>query len=210
MRARESLMTQTSKARIRGKISLQGVLLVLVALVVVVAVAGGELWQSSNFTVSRQYLFENRPSLDFSHEDLSQDWTEADLKARFASATFDCYRNGDQLGTRACDTYIGSHNGAPAMVGVFYFADGRLAHASILVPWWRHGAMFKALVSRYGSPTAVQNMTSGNVPLFGWKLVNGSGLFYNRERSAKPFEYNLVFWTSARKCEEHPCFSSAQ
>jgi hypothetical protein len=108
----------------------------------------------------RMYLLESRPNLDFEPQSLSQIASESDLVRAFPNNRFRCYANrpGEYLGERSCFTDIDRHNDAPAMGASFFFLNGRLWSASILVPWWHHKAMRHTLVQRLGPPLATSDV----------------------------------------------------
>ena len=95
----------------------------------------------------RLYLTENRPALTLSYGEISQEWTEPQLKERFSNLTLRCYDNrpGEYLDERSCFADIDSHNGTPAMNVAFYLAAGKLNHVGIQVPWWAHGRQWSNL-----------------------------------------------------------------
>ncbi len=157
----------------------------------------------------RLYLTEDRPSLVLSYEDISQDWTEAQIKERFGQLRFRCYDNrpGEHPDDRSCFAGIGAHNGSPAMSVAFYLANGKVNHVGITVPWWAHGRQTAQLVSAYGTPFAAQALPIAGVRLSGWKIPRGHAIFFNRDHSLNPLMWNLVLWSSERACLESGCFA---
>jgi hypothetical protein len=160
----------------------------------------------------RLYLTETRPDLVLPYDEVSQDWSEADLLKRYPDLAFRCYDNrpGEYLGTRSCFVDIQSQNGLPAMSGSFYFDQGRLSDVAINVPWWAHGQTFARLVASNGEPTHSQWWPRDGVRLHGWRLANGSSLFYNRDQPLNPVEWSGIYWKSQRACSKQPCWAAGQ
>lgn len=160
----------------------------------------------------RLYLTESRHALDFSFDDLSDRWTEADLRLYFESEKIRCYEDGfvGKLGNKACVVDVSSHNGVPAMFVSFFFADNKLNSAIVALPWWVHGQMLETLANDYGAPAGLQEKPVNDVRLIGWSLQNGGGLFINRERDHNPLFWNVLLWASPRLCGFSGCFSEDQ
>jgi len=157
----------------------------------------------------RLYLMEDRAPLILPFDQVSQEWTEDDIKRRFSSLAVRCYDNrpGEYLGTRSCFADIGSFNGHPAMNASFYLTDGRLSDLAINVPWWAHGKAFGGIVEALGLPLSSQDLPYAGVRLHGWKLANGSSLFYNRDRPLNPLEWSGIHWRSERVCQRQRCWA---
>jgi hypothetical protein len=158
----------------------------------------------------RLYLTENRPALTLGYSEISQEWTEQQLKERFSNLTFRCYDNrpGEYLDERSCFADIDSHNGTPAMNVAFYLAAGKLNHVGIQVPWWAHGKQWSKLKNAYGRPLATQQQPIQGVRLSGWQLSGGS-VFFNRDRPLNPLMWSMVLWSSERACSPRTCFITA-
>lgn len=190
-----------------------------IVLVVLLAVLGLTLAFPENAREYRLYLLEKRPSLDLPYDKINQTWTEADLARQFPQLTFRCYANapGEYRGDRSCFADIGAFNGHKAMNASFYFLEGRLTELSINVPWWGHQAAYKHIEKSFGTPLASQTEPIKGVRLHGWKLENGSSVFYNRDGFINPFDYNQfqfrnpvdwssAYWKSARSCAAQRCW----
>ena len=162
------------------------------------------------FRENRLYLTQDRTSLDFRFDTLSQDWTEADLRRRFEGKPIICYSNQQTggLGDKVCNVDIGSHNGTRAMGAAFFFAEGKLANARVTVPWWVHDGMLQTTLRLYGSPSAAQPRRVEGNRLLGWKLATGGGLFYNIDRSTNPLQWSALYWQSERACASR-CFQES-
>lgn len=157
----------------------------------------------------RLYLTQERPDIRLRFTDLSQAWTEADLRQRFPALSFRCYDNrpGEYLDDRSCFADAHSLNGHGAMSLAFYFKDGRLNRAAVNVPWWSHWAALGSLEQGHGDPDVSQPLPHAGVRLHGWRLPDGGALFFNRDLPFNPLEWSAIFWSSARQCEFKPCFS---
>lgn len=157
----------------------------------------------------RLYLVEDRPELLMPYEQISQDWTEDDIRRKFKNLIFRCYdnRQGEYRGARSCFADIGSYNGHRAMGASFNFDDGRLSEMSVSVPWWEHQTAYASIVKTVGLPLSSQDVPSAEVRLHGWKLLNGSSLFYNRDRPINPLEWSGIYWRSERSCQRQHCWS---
>jgi hypothetical protein len=160
----------------------------------------------------RLYLTEDRPDIRLRFTDLSQSWTEADLRQRFPMLGFRCYDNqpGEYLDDRSCFADLHSLNGHGAMSLAFYFKDGLLNRAAVNVPWWSHWKALASLEQRHGLPDASQQLPSAGVRLHGWRLIDGGALFFNRDLPLNPLEWSAIFWTSALQCGLKPCFRGRQ
>lgn len=161
-----------------------------------------------HFREYRLYLTEQRPALDFSFDELSEDWSEADLRRRFSDVPATCYA-GMPEGTpegKACYLDISAYNGAPALGAVFFFVNDRLSKANVNLPWWGHDTVKREIVHAYGAPYAEQDEPVDGLRLQGWKLGNGSALFLNRDRELNPVMWSSVYWSSRRLCVRTGCF----
>lgn len=158
----------------------------------------------------RLYFTEKRPVSVLAFDEMSQDWTEADLKARLPQLAFRCYDNapGEYLDQRSCFADVDSHNGVPALALAFYFADQRLNHMTVQVPWWHHRTLADALTRSHGPPEAAQAVPVHGVRLAGWKLRGGHAIFMNRDRPGNPLDWSQVLWSSERACSRSPCWRS--
>lgn len=182
----------------------------MAGVVAAIVAAGGVLavMYPEYFREYRLYLTERRLPLDFSFDDLSGRVSEESLKRKFAAQQFRCYKNraGEYIGDRSCFVDIESHNGASAMSAAFFFADDQLVSASINVPWWAHRKMRQSLLRLYGVPAVHQAKPVAEVRLEGWKLTDGSAVFFNREPSLNPVKWSGVLWKSTSWCEKAGCF----
>jgi hypothetical protein len=157
----------------------------------------------------RLFLTEKRPAVQFTFDELSENWTEGDLRARFQGMEISCDASFDRhLDDRACFIDISEHNHVPAMFAAFFFAAGKLNHAAVNIPWWSHDLGYKSLALSYGKPNATQAQAYAGVRLHGWKLKNGSAVFYNRDRPVNPLAWNAVLWNSASSCASSSCFAA--
>jgi hypothetical protein len=153
------------------------------------------------------YLTETRPSLTLDFGEISQDWAEPELRQRFPDLTFRCsdVEPGEGVDQRACMADLQSHNGVPAMFITFYLAAGKVNHVGLSIPWWVHDRKMTQLKAAYGEPDASQALPVGGVRLAGWRLDNGSTIFFEREPSFNPLQWAYVFWSSERACRGGAC-----
>lgn len=160
-----------------------------------------------NFREYRLYLTETRPALDLAFDEISEEWTELDVKARFPQVRFYCgaHRPGTYPGDRHCAADIGSHNGSPAMTGTFYWTDGKLTQFGVTTPSWTHRAQAVKLQKTLGRPAAAQKIAIGGDRLVGWQLPGKHAVLFNRDQP-RLLEWNLIYWQSARACPENGCF----
>lgn len=156
----------------------------------------------------RLYLTEARPPIAFGFDELSQEWSEADLRTYFKDIRFTCSQNEAQGNPkeRICFADVSAHNSTPAMFLSFFFVDGQLDRVAINIPWWAHQTAYKTTVAQFGPPVASQFLPVDGIRLHGWKLANGSALFLNRDRPFNPLEWNSILWQSARACTQSGCF----
>lgn len=165
-------------------------------------------FQASNLTEYRLYFTEDRKAATLSLADLSENWTEATLRDQYAGYPVSCHPYQGELAVqRACAVYVSSYNGVPALFMSFFFADGHLSQISINVPWWSHGAAYRSLVANFGQPAASQLLPHAGVRLHGWRLRNGSAVFFNRDRPLNPLSWNGIYWRSASSCLKQRCFT---
>lgn len=156
----------------------------------------------------RLYFTQSRPSTVLSYEEMSQDWSEEEVKARLSNATFRCYDNspGEYLDQRSCFADVSSHNGVSALSLAFYFDGGKLNHMSVQVPWWKHRSLVALMHAAYGEPTGKQSDPVAGVRLVGWQLRSGNAMFLNRDQPLNPLSWSMVLWSSARACKARGCF----
>lgn len=164
----------------------------------------------TEFSGYKRYLTEQRSAMNFTFNEISEDWSETDLKAHFKDHRFSCYENQEfrrrAVGDRNCFTEINAHNGAPAMTAEFFFTGGRLYQATVLAPSWTHSAMLNSVRHIYGEPVAARRARAADVRLYGWALPNGSAIFCNQNYPLNPLGNNAIFWRSARECQNSGCF----
>lgn len=160
------------------------------------------------FRENRQFLSRAESVMDFSFNDLSGKWTEADLRERFSYKTIICFDETTSFGDKSCSVDLTSHNGAPAMLVVFFFTHDRLRAAFMHVPWWHHGKMRESLERLYGKPTTTHVVADDDTSLTGWKLENQGGLFYNTNRAANPLMWSAMLWYSPDYCKETDCYKN--
>jgi len=180
----------------------------LVAAILLLVVAGVFLAFPQQVREYRLYFTQTRPSTVLSYEEMSQDWSEGDVKARLSNAAFRCYDNapGEYLDQRSCFADVSSHNGVSALSLAFYFAGGKLNHMSVQVPWWKHRSLVSLMRSAYGEPTAKQSRPVAGVRLVGWQLRSGNAMFLNRDQPMNPLSWSMVLWSSERACKAESCF----
>jgi hypothetical protein len=181
---------------------------VLVLALICVAVAALLLAQAGKLNEYRLYFTEDRRSASLDLSALSDEWTEADLKERYAGYPILCepYR-GPLPVQRACAVDVKSVNDVPALYMSFFFAGGRLNQLSINVPWWSHGTAYDSLVNTLGQPAASQQLPRAGVRLHGWRLGNGAAVFFNRDRPNHPLSWNGIYWRSPSACKVEGCFT---
>jgi hypothetical protein len=180
----------------------------LIALVLILAGLVLHQFYPDNAREYRLYLTESRPDVAFQFSELSEDWTEAELKAHFKPLSFQCDDNrpGEYVDERSCFADIHSFNGHGAMGVAFYFKGKKLNRAAVNVPWWSHWAAQASLERTLGQPHGSQLWPHAWVRLHGWLLPNGSALFYNRDAPLNPLKWSGVYWNSKRHCHVERCF----
>jgi hypothetical protein len=157
----------------------------------------------------RLYLSEDRPAISLRYDELSGSWTEQTLRERFPKLSIRCYADSSHgLGDRVCAMDVLSNNGVPTMFISFFFAKGQLAAAAFNIPWWAHGDALDHITASFGEPHSAQLLPRNGVRLYGWELPDHGAIFYNRDRSFNPLQWNSVFWNSAAFCARSGCFKS--
>lgn len=180
---------------------------IAILLLVGLAIFGLLMTQRAAIRQHQLYFTENRQDVSFQFAELSEAWTVNTLRKRFAGYPIHCYPNpGDNLGDLACAMDVKSFNGLPALFISFFFDAGQLQQISINVPWWKHRAAYKYLVASIGPQTASQVLHQEGVRLHGWHLPDGAGVFYNRDKSRNPLQWNGIYWRSASSCTNNACF----
>lgn len=146
------------------------------------------------------YVFESHPNMDFAFNQLSEEWSEADLKEKFPTLNIACANDSSlgNMGDRSCYVDIKRHNDIPAMLAAFFFKKGKLEAVTIHVPRWAHSKMYGDLVRRYGAPTL--KTTPEEKHLNEWELWDHSKLLYNDEPTSL-IGWSAIFWQSARSKE---------
>jgi hypothetical protein len=189
----------------------------VLALAVALAAVGAALalmafTYPEHFREYRLYLTQRRPALDFRFDELSETWGESDLRQRFPGARIDCYQDtsAPALGDKRCYIDVSSHNGTRAMVASFFFQDDRLGSASLTIPWWGHEASLRSILRLYGRPSGFQAEPVAGVRLVGWRLADGSALFFNRDRELNPVKWSAIYWSSQRSCIKSGCFTEGR
>jgi hypothetical protein len=164
----------------------------------------------TQFEVLREYKLyftEDRKDATFQLLELSEDWSERYLRERFSGFPVRCYPNpGEGLGDVGCIIDTKSYNGTPALFISFFFVSGKLHQVSINIPWWKHDEAFGRLKGTFGVPTASQASPHSGVRLHGWQLPSGAGVFYNRDASFNPLQWNAIYWRSSTSCRTDGCF----
>jgi hypothetical protein len=168
-------------------------------------------FHASNLKEYRLYLTEDRKAATLNFANLSEEWTEANLRNRYAGYPVSCHPYQGKLAVqRACAVDVRSYNGVPTLFMSFFFADGHLSQISINVPWWSHDAAYRSLVANLGQPAASQLLPRAGVRLHGWPLTNGSAVFFNRDLPLNPLSWNSIHWRSASSCLEQRCFTKSE
>lgn len=181
-----------------------------IALVAIVGllVAVFLLSQNRNIEEYRLYFTQNRKPVTFSFTELSEDWTEKTIQAKFSGFPITCTPyHGPLPVQRACGVDVASHNGVPTLFVSFFFSAGHLKQAVVNVPWWSHRAAYSSLVATMGQPVASQVLPHDGVRLHGWRLPDGATLFLNRDRPLNPLTWNAIYWSSPSACPVTGCIS---
>lgn len=138
---------------------------------------------------------------------LSEEWTESRLSAEFPGFPIGCYPyQGPLRVQRACGVDVKSANGVSTLYMSFFFDQGHLSEVSINVPWWSHKKAYTYLITTLGDPLDSQPRWHAGVRLHGWKLGDGSAVFFNRDRPLNPLRWNAIYWRSASACKRDGCF----
>lgn len=183
--------------------------LALVLLAIVLMLLFAAVTAPAHFHEYRRYLTDKqRPAASFAMQQLSQEWSEAELAKAFPALSFRCSDNrpGEYLDDRSCFADVASHNGTPAMFLSFFFAAGKLERAMVGIPWWAHGSTQRRLVEELGLPLGRTTPDPiDGLQLQGWRLNDGSVVQFNARRPRNPIAFNGLFWQSARACAHKPC-----
>ena len=154
------------------------------------------------------YLTEERKDASFAFSELSEEWNEQHIKARFSSYPMSChpYKNG----ARACGVDVKSHNGVPAMFISFFLVSDRLHEVAVNVPLWSRSEAEGSLLRTLGTPASAQLLPRDGIRLIGWKLLDGSAVFLNRDPNILPPFRNSVYWRSPSSCANNSCFETVR
>jgi len=182
-------------SRLRRLVSIVILALCLVLLALV-------LLQPDNLRVYRLYFTEDRQPVTFRLNELSESWSEQTLKERFRGLPIRCEAfHGPLLANRACAVDVKSYNGVPVLYISFFFSSGQMHHVSINIPWWSHRTAYRYLLHSLGDPDAGQFLPRSGVRLVGWRMPDGSAIFYNRDWIINPLQWNAVLWNSSTACD---------
>lgn len=196
-----SMRTKDSPERRRPRL--------LLAVIVGILTFGVLMTQRAAIREHQLYFTEPRRDVIFELSELSEEWSEETLRKKFPDIAPNCEDlSGSGLGDVACVIDTKSFNGVPALFISFFFSSGRLQQVSINVPWWRHRTARDYLDTSLGAPTASQIFPHSGVRLHGWHLSDGSAVFYNRDMSINPLEWNAIYWRSASSCARTNCFTA--
>jgi len=129
-------------------------------------------------------------------EEISSHTGEQVLAERYGSDNWRCVDDPThRLGSRQCHVDARTVEGLRSLVMVFFFRDGRLAHAKVDIVNWEHRKAMRTLVARYGTPSGLQRQPVQGVRLVGWRTESGNVL-YNVDRPPNPLQWNTLFWMS--------------
>lgn len=174
-------------------------LMVILAVLVIVVLVIQPRWRAVE--EYRETLFGHQAPTVFKVSELSSAWTERTVRQRFPDSDLWCgpYR-GPMRMDRACDLKTQGYNGVSATRVAFFFKDGELREAVVHVASWAHADGYHHLVAEHGKPYASQALPVKGVRLHGWRLQDGAGIFYNRDRPTDPLETSAIYWRSAQDC----------
>lgn len=174
---------------VTGKWIKWGVLAVLAVLVCLVAALGA--LSLDRLESYYYYLRDDSPGVTMRYAQLSGQMDEAAVRKHFGDVFLICYneRSGPAGTDRLCHAAVDKADGESAMMLVAFFSKGRLTSTVVHVPWWVHGRWLDRVVGQYGKANR------SNSTFLGWTLPNGT-LYYNRDRSLNPLEWNSLFWSA--------------
>jgi hypothetical protein len=180
---------------------------ILVALLVIFALFALLMTQRDVIREYQLYFTEDRQDVNFELAELSEAWSEKMLREKFPGVPLNCYsEQGKNLGDLQCVLDTKSFNGVPALFITFFFSADHLQQVSINVPWWEHQAAYDYLVASIGRQISSQDSPHAGVRLHGWRLPCGAGVFYNRDKSLNPLQWNAISWQNPTWCAAHGCF----
>lgn len=181
--------------RVLEEIDAWGKLLILLALAIVVVVAGVNL---ERLRMYQTYFSQTSPSVTMRYEQLSGSMDEAAVRAHFAGITLTCMPEPpapQALGDRVCFAATDLVDGVPALGMAAFFQRGQLRHTLVQVPWWRHLRQKTRLQATYGLPRLLA--TPGEPVLQTWKLSGGLLVFNEqRTRNLDPLAWSIVMWNA--------------
>ncbi|MBK0394744.1 hypothetical protein [Ramlibacter algicola] len=136
------------------------------------------------------------PRIEMPWDVLSTAMDERALKAAMPMPLrcIDEAKESNGLGDRVCYTPVDAVDGVAALTVAFFLDEGRLAQATVQLPWWAHHAMAGQLARRLGAPVAIQDKPVRGVRLLQWRLPNGS-ININRDPGWDPLAWSAVLWT---------------
>ena len=155
----------------------------------------------------RLYKTEARKDASLEWKNLGTVHNPESLKALFPDFKLYCQRDwtGIPGAENACAVYVRSLNSVPVMYLNFIFSSDRLLRASAAVPQEAHLAGVAYLRETFGQPNAAQNRKISGVRLYGWKLADGSTIFYNIDKAKNDFEPSSIQWMPKDGCNGLPC-----
>jgi hypothetical protein len=153
------------------------------------------------------YFTEERRDAALDWQNLSESWTEAQVRAQFTGYPIRCIPDETRVPgiTRMCVVDLKSLNGVPTMTANFLFKQDRLSRVATSIPWWSHARGLSSLTASYGTPHATQVHPVAGVRLQGWKLPTGGAVFYNMDPELNPLQTNSTQWLGPSACAPRPC-----
>ncbi|MES2999173.1 MAG: hypothetical protein V4787_00655 [Pseudomonadota bacterium] len=143
-----------------------------------------------------KYFGAKSPRIAVDYAGLSNDMDEKAALAHFAPLALRCMdepKEINRLGDRVCHAALDAADEVPALTLALFFDSGKLAHATIHVPWWAHHRLAKTLVEKLGAPEALNLAPVAGNRLIQWR-VKGGVVVFNRDPGWDPLDWSAVYW----------------
>lgn len=143
--------------------------------------------------VYEKHFSEKLPAVKMPWNALTAGMDEASVRAQLAGVTLRCVADASGVGERVCYAAVSEVDGYSALTLALFLRGGRLALATVHVPWWAHGKAADVLHATLG---ASQRASAGTfMPLRRWNVAGGYVDMNQRRSLLNPLAWSAIVWT---------------